>query len=510
MATSRVRAGWRLGLVGLFVLALATMARSQPASQADRWDREQYFLANLNGKRVGYLADRERVLPDGTIETFEGMRLTMAVVGTEVKMVAADQKIESAAGRPISFTEYRLLGEQPVQRTGKIAATQLELTTLQGGRTLVSRQPWNGAVLFPHALDKLTKEKLKADGDAMEYTEYSSDRPDGGFYKVTLKRIGWEEISVGGVKVKALRVVRTEPDVPPANVWVDKEFNPVAMEINMGPMAQIRAEACTKELAHAAFPATEVFTSGTVRLEPPLKGLTKIKSFRLTLVYRKPLESPLELPATDRQKVVESTVDKVVVDLTRPDYPDTAAKGVATSLPDELKAYLQPAEMFNTEDPLIARAAKDAVGELADPVEKAKAIRDWVDRRISDKELGVGQGTASEVIRSRRGNCSHHAVLLVAVARAAGIPARTVMGLAYAPSFAGLKDILGGHEWAELYVGGRWVDFDAALHGEPASVSRLAFAIGSADGKDSIKVQMTFARIFGDLAAAKAEKIERE
>jgi hypothetical protein len=496
-------------MLGLFVLAFAPMA----LGQAERWDREQYYLANLNGKRVGYMAERERALPDGTIETFAGMRLTLAVIGTEVKMAVTDQKIESAAGQPMSFTEYRLLGEEPVQRTGKIAASQLEVTTLQGGRTLTRKQPWNGAVLFPHAQDKQTKEKLKADGDSMEYVDYSSDRPGDGSYKVTLKRAGWEETSIGGRKVKALRIVRTEQDVPPANVWVDKDFTELAMEINMGPMLLIRAEACTREVAHAAFPAAEVFTSSTVRLEPSLKDVAKIKSFRLTLVYSKPLESPLELPATDRQKVVESTVDKVVVDLTRPDYPDTTAGAAAkapTSLPDSLKGYLQSAELFNTEDPLIAQAAKDAVGGRTDPIAKAKAIRDWVNQRISHKDLGVGQGTASEVIRSRKGDCSEHAALLVAVARAAGIPARTVMGLAYAASFAGLKDILGGHEWAQLYIAGRWVDFDAALGGDPPSASRVAFSLGSADGKDSIKAQMNFVRLFGNLASAKAEKVERE
>ena len=39
--------------------------------------------------------------------------------------------------------------------------------------------------------------------------------------------------------------------------------------------------------------------------------------------------------------------------------------------------------------------------------------------------------TAAEVARSREGDCTEHAVLLAALARARGIPARVAMGLVY-------------------------------------------------------------------------------
>jgi hypothetical protein len=53
-------------------------------------------------------------------------------------------------------------------------------------------------------------------------------------------------------------------------------------------------------------------------------------------------------------------------------------------------------------------------------------------------------------------------VLLAAMCRAAGIPAKVAAGLAYAPEFAGKTNVLVPHAWVKVLIGGKWVDLDAA------------------------------------------------
>ena len=69
--------------------------------------------------------------------------------------------------------------------------------------------------------------------------------------------------------------------------------------------------------------------------------------------------------------------------------------------------------------------------------------------------------TATEVAKSRRGDCTEFAVLTAAIARAAGIPARVAIGLVYMHS-AGPPGF-GFHMWNELYVDGHWIPYDATL-----------------------------------------------
>ena len=60
---------------------------------------------------------------------------------------------------------------------------------------------------------------------------------------------------------------------------------------------------------------------------------------------------------------------------------------------------------------------------------------------------------------SREGDCTEHAVLLAALARACGIPARVAIGLVYVDQAGGF----GYHMWTEMYLSGHWIPLDATL-----------------------------------------------
>jgi transglutaminase-like putative cysteine protease len=66
---------------------------------------------------------------------------------------------------------------------------------------------------------------------------------------------------------------------------------------------------------------------------------------------------------------------------------------------------------------------------------------------------------ASQVATLKTGDCTEHAVLLVALARAYGLPARVAIGTL----FARVDGELGafGHAWAEIYRDGAWRVVDA-------------------------------------------------
>ena len=89
----------------------------------------------------------------------------------------------------------------------------------------------------------------------------------------------------------------------------------------------------------------------------------------------------------------------------------------------------------------------------------------FTDRHIAKKNLSRGFDIASTVARRGEGDCTEHAVLLAALARASGYPARVVTGLALVQLQDGPQAF--GHAWAELYVDGRWTLADAALTAPP-------------------------------------------
>lgn len=108
-----------------------------------------------------------------------------------------------------------------------------------------------------------------------------------------------------------------------------------------------------------------------------------------------------------------------------------------------------------------------------------QAAEDFVRSYIFGKNLSVGYASALEVATTRQGDCTEHALLLTGIARALGIPARVVTGLAYVPRFGKRTHAFVPHAWMEAHIDGRWQGFDAALQGFDAG--HLALAVGDGD-----------------------------
>jgi hypothetical protein len=136
----------------------------------------------------------------------------------------------------------------------------------------------------------------------------------------------------------------------------------------------------------------------------------------------------------------------------------------------ELQEYLQPELLVQSRDPRIRAQSRQIIGRSRDPARSAELLNDWLYENIS-KQITVSIPSALEVLDARRGDCNEHTVLYVALARAAGLPARTAAGLVY----------VGGqfyyHAWPEVYLNG-WVAVDPTLGQFPADAAHLRFTIG--------------------------------
>jgi transglutaminase-like putative cysteine protease len=78
-----------------------------------------------------------------------------------------------------------------------------------------------------------------------------------------------------------------------------------------------------------------------------------------------------------------------------------------------------------------------------------------------DFKITTKFSTATEVLERGHGDCKDHAVLFVTLARAAGIPARTVHGFAYGGDCEPRSFFR--HVWAEVHDGRQWVSVDPTL-----------------------------------------------
>lgn len=111
------------------------------------------------------------------------------------------------------------------------------------------------------------------------------------------------------------------------------------------------------------------------------------------------------------------------------------------------------------------------------------AIRDWITAHLAYAPTSNSQTTATDTYVERTGVCRDFAHLMVALSRAAGVPARFVSCYAWQldpPDF---------HAVAEVWLDGRWHLVDATSLADPAHLIRIA--------RTSDAIDASFLTLFG-------------
>jgi transglutaminase-like putative cysteine protease len=120
-------------------------------------------------------------------------------------------------------------------------------------------------------------------------------------------------------------------------------------------------------------------------------------------------------------------------------------------------------------------AAGVVQGKKGDLV-RARALYDHVIDRMRYMKFGDGWGKGDAVYacNARTGNCTDFHSYFIALARAAGIPARFAIGAAI-PSERHEGGVDGYHCWAEFYAEGKWWPVDISEGNKYSSLASYYF-----------------------------------
>jgi tetratricopeptide (TPR) repeat protein len=123
----------------------------------------------------------------------------------------------------------------------------------------------------------------------------------------------------------------------------------------------------------------------------------------------------------------------------------------------------------------VIEKAREIAGQDRDAWSVARKLSDWTFKNLKWKR--VDNADAVDTLATREADCLEFSQLFVAMARALGLPARIVSGMAYSDGS------FGGHAWVEVYAG-RWIELDPtwgtdfvdATHLRSTSGDLLAYA----------------------------------
>jgi hypothetical protein len=322
---------------------------------------------------------------------------------------------------------------------------------------------------------RVLRGKLKA-GDSLQFAYFEATPPLTGLVRQSVRIAGTEEYLFNGVPTDVFVADITIQEIGiTTQSRMDKFGNMLEGTFGGAMTLKLEDEATAKQLDRSF----DILGDNIVKVNRPIEEQAKIERLRLRIGG---INASFAL-TTNMQEVTEETGDGFVLELKKQKVPgrpvsiENMPRGrhpmpISSPARDELESALMTEPYIQSDDPKIIVLAEQIVGGEKDSWVAAKKINAWVFENI-EKRFTADLSNALQTLNSRRGDCGEHTALAVALLRAAGIPARPIVGLIYWPPGGGF----GYHAWVEAYVG-EWVQMDPSWGEDLANPARIAIARG--------------------------------
>jgi Transglutaminase-like superfamily len=226
-----------------------------------------------------------------------------------------------------------------------------------------------------------------------------------------------------------------------------------ARPIRLGEIAQAR------QLPH------EMWRSPFFIAKDAMRGQIR---YRLAL----PAGLDIAIPETGEQRV------RQVEGAYQFDVCGDCGPGLASD-PATLAQWTRPSPWIESTASEFQRAVRPVLARGGNDRARMKSLGGMARKRLKGIDYEGHRSARSAWLRGS-GDCTEDAVVLAALARAAGIPARVASGLVYSRGrYHGAANAFLPHSWVLAWVDGRWESFDISLEGFDAS--HIALSIGDGE-----------------------------
>ncbi len=500
-------------LLGLFLLptsaAYASFDVDNPPMGvfSDEW-----YAVMFKGQKSGHMHSRMERKKGETGEVIVStitMRLEVGRGGTPVVVSMKQSNTETLKGKPVAFSNVLQLGNVPTTTRGTVKDGQVNIMTTQFGRSTTQTYALpEGATMSWGSIIAQAKNGIDT-GTTYEIGLYEPSMAPDRLIPVKVEMLKRETIDLFGRKVEAVKsrqlmtvqgMLGGASDVE-TFVWLTDKTTAARMEMTMINFP-IEVIACSKTVAIAPNDPAELMLDTLITIDTPIHAeRARSITYRIRQKNGEDQTALEHLPETAIQKIDSRSKKEVVVTVTRPSARKPPIPADTLSEQDR-ELYLAATSMVNHKDPEVAKLVKQAGGDEKDPRKRAERLCRFVGQYVRSKNLNVGFATASEVARSREGDCTEHGILLAALGRGAGIPTRLVTGVVYTDDFENRRNVFVGHLWTQFWLDGQWVDLDPALRQTDVDPTHIAFGLSAAGDTGVADMTSSFWLAMGNLEIA--------
>jgi transglutaminase-like putative cysteine protease len=475
---------------------VAEVESGAQATTAPPASRTTWEVIQMGGGKVGFSHTTRREIREGTRPVHElssTSEITLQRFGEEANQQLQVMSVEQPDGRLLRFTSEIRGGTSSVQTQGRVHGDTLFIETTTQGKRSQTELPWRETDRSFFAVEQSLWQHMMQPGERRQLRMLLPV-----FYQmVEVDLIAGEDEDVellDGPR-RLLRV--TNRTTLAANqlletiMWVDR-----AGEIWKTRLPAIGQETYrTTEAIAKNSPLQTSYDLGQhslVRLARPLTSPHTARQITYDVELRD--GDPASQFVDDLSQSVrwsEPHHIQLTVRAVRPDQPPAEAPPGQRFAPDDLASN----NLVQSDDPRVRSMAAQVMPEESNPWPLAVALENHVHHAIRKKDFSQAMATAAEVAESLQGDCTEHAVLLAALCRARGIPARAAIGLVYFAPEQGFAY----HMWNEVWIKDRWIPLDATLGLGGIGAGHLKLAVSNLGGAAAYGAFLPVFQVLGRL-----------
>ena len=420
-----------------------------------------YFAIEINGVVCGYSESSEAILQrDGKefLQQETGVFIMLSLLGSPFNSEIKVKALLDAKTRRLLQADTRIdQGGNKLTFEMKTAGNEVTLfSSLRGEAKKIPLAP--GLVIGGDELALKLKKAFIEDKAAAASFE-SIEVLEEEVQKTDFKKTGEEKLSLAGKTYQTVVIdgVNAKTGVK-TTYWLapDRDYA-VKYEVNNRKVyladRQVVDRIKVANMDASYFTKTHVSISD-VQAITYMKLQVRIEPTGIVLK-----SADLNVPGQKFSGTVKDNLVEGIFEINHAKYDGKDAPAFPPPFGDDsqLKKFLEPERFIEADDPVLAGKAREITSGAADSWQAATRLSRWVADNIS--YAIPGGGSARKTFDIRAGECGGHSMLLAALCRAVGIPARVVFGAMYAPNFGGG---FGQHGWNEIYMGrAGWVPVDA-------------------------------------------------
>lgn len=458
-------------LLALLVLPLLAARAEEPVRidlepEQIPADRTDWFGMYVQGAKAGWLRVSYGRTTEGILVE-QQFQLRLASMGQKVEMDMVDRSVY--AGQP----PYALLsGDTKMSGAAGALAVRyavvdgkLKATIGEGADARAIEQPAPDSVLSDVLTQELWFTTPRKVGDRLIVRHFDTSELREDLYTLVVTDV--RKTTAAGVATTVYSSeISSGRTGPMGTMRVTGEGR--AVSLFMGGMfeARLEPEAMAKEPGSTG----DLFVFGMAKVDRPIGDATKVKELTLAITG----DGAAQIKAHSRQAVEPGEGGGIRLRI---------GTGQGTPLaagPEEAAENLKETVGYPIHHESVKALARQAIGDATEPRQKVERLVRFVGDFVKDA-LRPELVDIPRLIREPRGDCSEHAILFVALARAAGVPAREVGGLMY---MGDEVKAFGWHAWAEVVLDGRWVEVDPTWNQmEPDATHILVGAGEEAEAK---------------------------